>query len=281
MTGAPGATIEEDAMTHALIERCKANGMQTYQLSRFAVHDGTPADTLVRSGGAPMKVYPGAKLDENFTNISDGNAVLDSADALAVKEICARVPGYSDLRHYEFFKMLLAAEPLIKSLLMLGVYHGRDICFILSALRRYHEGRDMRIVGVDKFSDTACADWPEEGKNFNWEQMGMGAPPSRESARDNINCEAVKLWAMDDAYFMEMTRASFDCIYIDTAHDYKTVRRQLNHVRLIANPGAIICGDDYPNRERWGVERAVKEAFTHHEVFAGVIWWAKLSDLKP
>ena len=73
MTGTPGSTAAEDGETHALIKRCLDHGMQSYQLSGMAVHDGTPADTLVRSGGQAMKAYPGAKLDERFVNMSDGN----------------------------------------------------------------------------------------------------------------------------------------------------------------------------------------------------------------
>lgn len=73
MIGHPSETPEEVAMTHALIKRCLDNGMKTYQLSGTAVHDGTPLDTLRRTG-EPMKAYPDAKIDAGFMERSDGNA---------------------------------------------------------------------------------------------------------------------------------------------------------------------------------------------------------------
>lgn len=69
---APGSTVEENGMTDALIQRCFKAGMKTYQLSSMAVHDGTPLDSFVKSGGQAMKAYPGARLDENFKLKSDG-----------------------------------------------------------------------------------------------------------------------------------------------------------------------------------------------------------------
>jgi hypothetical protein len=50
--------------------------------------------------------------------------------------------------------------------LILGVYFGHDIVFMLDASRR--AGCRIEITGVDKFSDDACADWPEALRDRSW-----------------------------------------------------------------------------------------------------------------
>lgn len=124
-------------------------------------------------------------------------------DDKAIAAICARVPGWSDARQYGFFKSVLAARPDIEDMLMLGVYHGRDICYVQDILARYHPGRVLHIVGVDKFSNERCADWP--GWAGSWEQVthGMPAPDLDAADRNTRGGDAmVTLLKMDDVYFL-------------------------------------------------------------------------------
>jgi hypothetical protein len=113
------------------------------------------------------------------TRLTTPTLPLDVYDHESMAEICRAVPGYSDARHFQFFRQLLAHTE-IESILILGVYFGRDIAFLLEAARR--AGRNVTITGVDKFSDDACEDWPQAARGLSWAQAGFGAAPSLEAA---------------------------------------------------------------------------------------------------
>lgn len=204
----------------------------------------------------------------------------DRAAALA---IINRVPGYSGGIQYYFFKTLLLTREF-DSMLMLGVYHGLDICFILDILARYHPGRVMHIVGVDKFTDTPCADWPDAVKGKSWKEAGFGQPPSLEGAKKNISAYVgaalVDIVQADDAEFMATTEQRYGCCYYDTSHDAPTLLRQLGQAKRIAEGDAILCGDDWSDQGTWGVQKAVKEAFTSYGVFADYVWRSNVRFLK-
>ena len=202
-----------------------------------------------------------------------GGVALSQQDEARCAAIMSRVRGYSDGKHYAFFKALLA-RPEVKDVLILGVYHGRDIAFMRDCL--LSAGRiDVWIVGVDKFSDTPCADWPAGSIGKSWQDAGFGPPPDIEQARRNCGAETsgpVLLSESDDERFLAHTEGKFDAVYLDTSHDFATVNRQLKQVRRVCKPSAIICGDDYSDRGTWGVKRAVTASFNQHTVFAGWIW---------
>lgn len=209
-------------------------------------------------------------------------------DAERVTAINAAIPGWSDNKQYAFFKGLLGQLPWIGDMLIVGVYQGRDIAYILDIATRYHPGRKLRIVGVDKFSDTPCDDWPEEKRGLDWKAAGFGEAPGLDRAwgnlseymqpvRDTVSLVLVK---MADADYLETTGHQFDFVYLDTSHDHATVARQLAQVPRLTRHAAVIAGDDYSDAGTWGVKRAVGEAFTEHSVFAGWLWYSERRNLK-
>jgi predicted O-methyltransferase YrrM len=207
---------------------------------------------------------------------------LDTQDFERLAEMTRCIPGYSDARHYQFFRQLLAHTE-IENILILGVYFGRDIAFILEAARR--AGRSVTITGIDKFSDDACADWPAEKRGHTWEQAGFGAAPSLEAASAHIDPfragAAVHLVCQRDEEFLAETQARYDLIYLDTSHDYETVMRQMRQAAPRLTRNGVLAGDDYSDAGTWGVRRAVTEAAPRHSVFAGWIWHATQADLAP
>ncbi len=205
---------------------------------------------------------------------------LTAADTARVNAICERVRGWSGPTHYLFFKALFDQQQ-IQRMLMLGVYHGRDIAFILDVLRTYHPQSNARIVGVDRFTADPCSDWAQTKTPKTWEQEVFAPPPSFENAVANTADPRVEIIKADDFTFLENSPDKFDAVYLDTAHDYGTVRRQLRQVPRVCNPGALLCGDDYSDRGTWGVKSAVSQGFVHHQVVGDWIWFAPLSNLKP
>jgi SAM-dependent methyltransferase len=194
------------------------------------------------------------------------------SDRLRARSICKRVPGYSSPHHYAAFRHLLAARQ-IETLLIVGVYFGRDICFILDAARRLK--RPVVVTGCDKFSDDACNDWPEEKRGLNWHQAGFGAAPSLEVAQANVAKygQATLIKARDEE-FLAACPDRFDAIYLDASHDYESVKRQIAQSRRLLNPGGFLFGDDYSDEGTWGVKRAVTEFAPDHELMFGWLWLA-------
>jgi hypothetical protein len=205
--------------------------------------------------------------------IKEGISQKDQED---FQEISAAVEGYSRVfPHYFFFKTILKAfKP--SSILVLGVYMGRDICLLSRLAERYIPEKTIRIVGVDKFSDTPCDDWTQDQKQqHGWKEAGFGKFPEFELAKSNVKNHAtqnVELIRAHDQHFLSECSERFDFIYIDTSHDYETVARQLRQVKHCTKGLSIVAGDDYSDQNTWGVIKAVKENTSWHAAFQGWIW---------
>jgi predicted O-methyltransferase YrrM len=62
-----------------------------------------------------------------------------------------------------------------------------------------------------------------------------------------------------------------DLVYIDGSHTYEDVRRDIELYAPKARK--VICGDDYVERDGFGVIRAVTELLPSHQ-HVGQFWWA-------
>lgn len=197
----------------------------------------------------------------------------------AMEAIQRRIPGWSGMPQYAFFKTMLAAHPRLETMLILGVYHGRDIAFILDILARNHAGRLVQIVGVDRFSDQPCADWPRWATS--WEMLTKGMPaPNLTAAAANVGAHNVTLVQANDATFLEQPNLRFGLVYLDTSHDYASVKNLLAKVWRVCTDNAIICGDDFSNANGWGVKTAVEESFTSFDLLGEWVWYSDLARLK-
>ena len=190
--------------------------------------------------------------------------------------------GYSGLLHWRFFHQI-ASRTSIRRMCILGVYFGRDIAYVGAALRE--SGRlDCTITGVDKFEDRACADWPEEKKALSWREAGFGPAPSHEAAERNLQtlglAENIRLWSGSDERFLETTPERFDFIYIDTSHDYASVKRLILRAWPLLRDGGLMAGDDFSDEGTWGVKRAVLESFAMVTTYDHWIWAAEKEDFR-
>jgi hypothetical protein len=166
--------------------------------------------------------------------------------------------------------------------LILGVYRGRDMAYLMDIARRL--GRQLHLTGVDKFSDDFCADWPTERQSLNWHQAGFGTPPCFEAAKAHLAqlgfaAAATVVKERDDAFLAACTER-FDAIYLDTSHDYDTVARQIRQCLPLLTEDGLLCGDDYSDQGTWGVKCAVAEFIPGHVVFANWIWLGARDQIK-
>jgi len=209
-------------------------------------------------------------------------AVAADKQPVAKTQVDVVCRGYSRMVHWEFFEHVMRS-PGIRSVCVLGVYFGRDVCY-LGTLARLLGRDDVRITGVDKFEDAFCDDWPEEKRQMNWEQAGFGPAPSLAAARTNVERlglgGCVTLVRQRDEEFLLQEAEKFDLIYIDTAHDYESVLKLIRLARGRLNPGGYLAGDDYSNEGTWGVEKAVRTAFAKLRLLGGWIWIARGDDCR-
>lgn len=212
--------------------------------------------------------------------------IVTAEDAASVHAICQRIPGYSLGAHYGFFKWSITAHPDLRDILILGVYHGRDIAFMLDIIARYCPDRAITITGVDKFSDTPCADWPADRRALSWQDAGFGAPPTRAAAIANLrlcapSAASVDLIECPHEEYVSGASHVFDLIYQDGSHDYPSVSAQHRAIpRLCRSPSTLVCGDDYSDDGTWGVKRAVTESFKESLLFENWIWCGRMGDMR-
>lgn len=199
--------------------------------------------------------------------------------------IIQRIRGWSNAHHYLFFKSWMDAFPEKDRplrILIVGVYLGRDISFMLDAAGE----QVLEITGVDKFNAEPCDDWPAEKRGMTWEQAFNCPPPDRETALNNIlahtrpdSKHVVKLVKADDKDWLESATGAYDLIFLDASHEYESISRQIRAVHKLCHPFTVISGDDYANEmATWGVETAVKEAFKSHYHIDNRIWFAGAED---
>lgn len=217
-------------------------------------------------------------LYEQFSSSTHGGVTLGAEDLMRVDIINGKIKGWSDGKHYAFFRALL--EQPVHSILILGVYHGRDIAFLLDILERFYPGRDIRIVGVDRFTADPCADWAITNKIRTWEEEANSPPPDYALAQANTRDPRVTIIKSDDFTFLDTTEKKFDVIYFDTAHDFNTLIRQLRQASRVCKGDAILCGDDFSDQYTWGVKAAVMQSLNGHISFADWIWVSSKSLLK-
>lgn len=211
-----------------------------------------------------------------FESIVDYMRAIPRADIERANFMVAQVqdiPGWSGSLHYLFFEACIRFLPDNPSILMCGVYHGRDL-FLLAAAAKFLK-KPVRLTGVDLFSNEPCADWTEAQKKIgSWELNGFGLPPSMEAAKRN--CPEAEIIKTDSYEFMvghsldDVER--FNLVYLDTSHDYESIMEEIVAAKSI---GQLISGDDYTGQPHWGVKRAVDEAFSSRAVFGDCIWLAQ------
>lgn len=217
-------------------------------------------------------------LYDQFTASTASGVTLTEEDAKRCTEIMERVPGWSDGKQYAFFKILL--EQGVTRILVAGVYRGRDIAFLVDLINRYHAGKDIKIVGVDRFTADPCGDWPKTNAVTTWEQAVLRPPPSYEESVKNTASPHVEIVKSDDFAFLDTTDKRFDAVYLDTSHDFNTLIRQFRQVPGVCMEDAIVCGDDYADSATWGVKSAVNQATDTHTLFADWIWVTGKSNIK-
>jgi precorrin-6B methylase 2 len=196
------------------------------------------------------------------------------------KEIDSICIGGSYIRQWRLFKRILS-KPNIVNICVIGVYYGRDIAY-LATIAEELKIKNYHITGVDKFEDSYCEDWVEELKGKSWEDTGYGKPPNFDIVSENMKKlginKHVTLIKSNDSEFLQNTQERFDFIYIDSSHDYKSVKNLIKLSSTKCTINGIIGGDDYESHPTFGVIQAVNESFKKFTIIDRHVWYANNGD---
>ena len=110
--------------------------------------------------------------------------------------------------------------------------------------------------------------------NFCWNPFGL--PPSQHEAftrrilRGELSAGRASLYVGDSATFRRTYRAEVPAlVFLDADHSYEAVKDEINWAKTLGVP--VIAGHDYRNA-RFGVTRAVDEAFPEGVDVRGMVW---------
>jgi len=81
---------------------------------------------------------------------------------------------------------------------------------------------------------------------------------------DNPNVQIHR--CTSDNYFEKTPENSLDAIYIDAAHTYRAVKRDIENARKVVRSGGVIMGHDYNQQKFPGTFKAVNEFVAKHEL---------------
>ncbi len=192
-------------------------------------------------------------------------------------------PGFTGDAHWLWQERTFTAVPSIRDVCMLGVYYGRDTAYAATLLERLR-GEDFHVTAVDLFSDAPCEDWPEEKRGMTWEEAGFGPAPTLETTQANLCALGldthVTLVKSPAEEFLRTTDQEFDFIFIDTSHDYETTKRTMQLALKRLRPLGLLAGDDFSDKDTWGVRKAVTELCPNVRTFMTWIWYAAGAEFK-
>ena len=136
---------------------------------------------------------------------------------------------------------------------------------ITTALIAQHKPAGMKVITVD---------------NFCWNPFGLTPKMHRDFTRRILRPQIVQgdveLVEMDSKTFRDTYKGETPCmVFLDADHSYKAVRDEIAWAKKIGVP--LISGHDYGN-PKFGVTRAVDEAFPCGVQTCGTVWWNQKCD---
>ena len=177
-----------------------------------------------------------------------------------------KIPGFFDFENV--YLEALAEFKGSAHFVEIGSWYGRSAAFM--AVEIINSGKAIKFDAIDTWEGT----WPRQGsedKDPNLLKYGTMYPNFLMNVRPVLHAltpiklpslEAVKLY--DDH--------SLDFVFIDAAHDYENVKKDIIAWKPKVRPGGILAGHDYNQENSPGLVRAVHECLTNVEFVAPTSW---------
>ncbi|HVH71989.1 MAG TPA: class I SAM-dependent methyltransferase [Candidatus Dormibacteraeota bacterium] len=150
----------------------------------------------------------------------------------------------------DFYAWVAAQMPADAKMVEVGVYTGQSAAFM--GVELINRGIGATLDLVDRFTDGGSA-----------EEVADRLEPVTEAIGSLwVGCS----WELAAKY----EDASLDFCFIDAAHDYASVSRDIDAWAPKVKPGGILAGHDFADWPGFGVMRAVCERFPRFEVWPGI-----------
>lgn len=171
------------------------------------------------------------------------------------------IPGWNNGK--AFYDMLIATLPPQSKVLEMGVFFGRGMIYLA-------EHSEFEVYAVDQFDlDVMC--YRSDAIQTNADMYGAVL----KNVFDRNLQRRITLIALSSERASKLfADQSLDCVFIDGAHGYEDVIRDISYWRSKVKPGGFISGDDYA--EPWGVIKAVDELFPERLLMENGTWYQKL-----
>jgi predicted O-methyltransferase YrrM len=180
------------------------------------------------------------------------------------------VDGWFDESVRPGFDRLIASLPDDRpsTFVQIGTWVGRGTSY--AGVELVNSGKPATLVAVDHFKGSAEIDRDVRlpGVPKSHENFVKNTLPLVEALGDRFRL-IVSDSAAAAGYFED---GSVDVVWIDAAHSYELVAKDLDGWTPKVRPGGLIGGDDF-DRRCPGVTRAVLERFGQAAVVPGAVWW--------
>jgi len=180
---------------------------------------------------------------------------------------CAmKVPGWMSESDLSILCDLVQSLPPESKVIEIGTYDGRSLCCMALASPK------TIFYGIDKFLDQWCDDWPEDKRHLSWPEFTSGyEAPDIERTQKNVDTlgltNVILLKGDSDSFHERFEDESIDMVFIDSSHDYVTVRRTLELYLPKVKSGGIVSGDDYGKvKVHKAVDEIIKYLCTNDKV---------------
>jgi predicted O-methyltransferase YrrM len=165
------------------------------------------------------------------------------------------IPGYCDF--HDFYKQVFDSLPEHAIIAEVGVFLGHSVAYMATLSKE--SGKDIAIWAFDR---------------------KRGIDISEQKVKENLrNCNVhyhvlVKRIASVEAANNSLA-GEYDFVFIDAAHDYDSVKADIQAWLPKVKPGGIIAGHDYC--DAWpGVKKAVDELIPDRQLTSKSVWWKRL-----
>lgn len=150
-----------------------------------------------------------------------------------------------------------------KLIIEVGTWKGQSACNMAKALQ--DNNIDGKIVCVDTWLGSP-EHWVDKKNQHRWGGLNHkhGYPQLYYQFLANVKRLSLQNYVIpfpntsDNAFeLLNKWGAKAELIYLDAAHEYESVMKDLEHYWRLLRPGGILCGDDYNTFP--GVKKAVNE----------------------
>lgn len=161
--------------------------------------------------------------------------------------------------YHEFYRQM-AREPFHRYV-ELGVHTGASICFLAQRLKETE--RPFILYGVDLWQG-GINDYARDDDYdvFIQRVSSLGLANDIFPIRSD-SAQAAKRWP----------DKTVDFVFIDAAHDYESVKKDILAWQPLIKSGGILSGHDYG--EPCGVKQAVDELIQKPTI-TGTVWWKRI-----